>query len=43
LGGFAQEESMFQNILDKIKNLFGGKPLSHIGKIAKTNGRQDSI
>ena len=29
---------MFQKILDKIKNLFGGKPLSHIGKIAKPMG-----
>ena len=29
---------MFQKILDKIKTLFGGKPLSHIDKIAKPMG-----
>jgi hypothetical protein len=28
LGSFAQEDQMFQDILDKIKNLLGGKSLS---------------
>jgi hypothetical protein len=35
LGGFAQEDKMFQKILDKIKELLGGKTLSDADLMAE--------